>query len=284
VSGGLVVDVSDIHDDLERMALRPNGLLALAERGFFLSVTDRMLKDLRKKDDLGQAIALWQLAWLVTNVVARWASHLPVSLLELNTFVNILFALAFNTFWSLYTIDIAHPILVNDTEIREHITSFVNKPSSYAICDRIGNIHETSTDDTPKIVLFLSAALAVHGALHLIAWNYSFPTNIERLLWRLSCFGLMLGLLPQLPVALRKRQKRRRAAELSRQMVSSARIYWQLGPVAGEILSMTLTGIALAMICSSSAYLIIESFLALRSSPVGVYERIKWTAFLPSIG
>ena len=105
--------------------IQPEGVVELAKRGFFFSVKDGILSELRKGDDLGQAIALWQLFWLFITVIGRWASHLPVSLLELNTFINIIFAFAFYSFWFRYSIDIAHPIVVDDSPFQDYLALFL---------------------------------------------------------------------------------------------------------------------------------------------------------------
>jgi hypothetical protein len=47
-----------------------------------------------------------------------------------------------------------------------------------------------------RILSYITLALALHGSLHLTAWNWVFPTAVEKLLWRISSFGLIVGLLP----------------------------------------------------------------------------------------
>jgi hypothetical protein len=490
VNGGLVVDVSDIHDTLKRVTLSRNGVKKLAEHGFFLSAPDRTLKELRKGDDLGQAIALWQLTWLFITIIARWASHLPVSLLELNTFINIMFAFTFYLFWFWYSIDLAHPIVIDDTSFRDYTALFleaslpglfpkdlyrgldrleysissdnfrkqfaINKikeqkettkptnrssnvasetrdteyqlnpavqdhriralsedppslpsdrhlgpcsndanaddvkvdisiyppsmkhgvseltackhsseaqqdgtlkivgahpilPDSYftrrdkkrwelagaaalkeaweaespptkptglvkmtfiedgnMFINRVENVRLGKMNYTPDVwrkpkavyehlrlmglrlqsVLFFSVALAIHGALHLIAWHWTFPTSIEMLLWKLACFGLILGLLPQALVIGIDKAFYLASLFCERHPTWGKRTEWCR--TASRCMNEKVPPVSLCLLVLvttvSSTYLFTESFLALRSSPAGVYKRIHWSVFLPSIG
>jgi len=139
-------------------------------------------------------------------------------------------------------------------------------------------------------MLFLSIALAVHGALHLIAWRWTFPTSTERLLWRLACFGLILGQLPEVVVVGIFRAlgayvswQMRRIRESGGEM-GDLRVVDKLEGVMRKHASPVTLCILMLVTSASSTYLFIESFLALRSSVAGVYERIDWSVFLPSIG
>lgn len=481
MNGGLVVDVSDIHNTYKRVTLSRSGVKKLAERGFFLSAPNQTLKELRKGDDLGQAIALWQLTWLFITIIARWASHLPVSLLELNTFVNIMFAFTFYSFWFWYSIDLTHPIVIDDTSFRDYTALFLeasyerldsleysissddfrkqfainrieeqkettkptNRSSNIASetrdteyqlnpavqdhrirglsedppsllsdwhlgpCSNDGNADsikvyiniyppsmkhgvfeptackhssEAQQDGTVEIVcrhpilpddnftrrdkkrwelagaaalkeawevrrplpkstgkvkmtfleqgnmfinrvenvrlgkmpfspsifstrkvvyedlrhigsrlesvLFLSVALAIHGALHLIAWHWTFPTSIEMLLWKLACFGLILGLLPQALVIGIHKVFYQVFLFCERHPTWTKRTEWcrRASRAMNEKVPQVSLCLLVLVTTVSSTYLFTESFLSLRSSPAGVYKRIDWSAFLPSIG
>lgn len=292
---------------------------------------------------------MWQLIWLAATVIARWAQHLPLSLLELNTFVNIIFAFFFYMFWQTYPVDITHPIVVDSREFKDFIALMLmasgiadselyenclivsrsqflkqtarfgvkdnasandesslqtsNKPieivfveckgralrrdnSRFDHTDRLTvswearhslwsdaaelsvkdirrrnlaagaalkedwnlfddhdhpDVPRTKISETVKVefsiwelqglatrmpnvvfaeftshgaskfselgyasmytlsaMMFLAIPLAIHGSLHLIAWNNTFPTPLEKMLWKLACFALILNVVPQI--------------------------------------------------------------------------------------
>ena len=114
----------------------------------------------------------------------------------------------------------------------------------------------------PWHLTLLTFFLALHGGIHLSAWQFSFPTYCEKPLWRLSCFGLVLGFAPIALVA------------------------W-VSLVKYRPILMCFVTTFTAVICVtsiSSMYLILESFLSLRHEPVGVFAKLQWGAFLPSLG
>jgi hypothetical protein len=119
----------------------------------------------------------------------------------------------------------------------------------------IAPVPYSALDGIGAILLILTSML--HGALHLTAWGWLFPTRTEKLIWRLSCFSIAFNplVLFFLSCGLHKRSNVLFAATVIIALVSAA----------------------------CSIFLFLESFLALRSSPSGVYARLGWLAFLPSL-
>ncbi len=109
------------------------------------------------------------------------------------------------------------------------------------------------------LILILTIA---YGGTHMIAWNYSFPSVVERLLWKSSCITLMLFVL------------------LCRYALTPT-------PSALNIVSC-LTGSALTIVIFTACafarvFIVVESFISLRSVPIGVYATIPWANYVPHI-
>ncbi|KAF1979733.1 hypothetical protein BU23DRAFT_636920 [Bimuria novae-zelandiae CBS 107.79] len=464
VNGGLVINTSQIHDTINRMTLTPAAVSKLADIGIFIHVSDQQISELQSIDGLGRTIAVWQICWLFVTVIGRAARHLPISLLELNTVINIAFALCLNLIcWNNPAKNMSHPLVVLEEEryqnvlaamlmatkttkytvtaeggvsgklqylsefdyLRLHARSSApaldsdkaqpSKSSKRLLVVRTGSVVHNeslveSTEEilssapqemngrfdspwplsgrtlgvsltalpsiisqgpestrillgqtppelsfTPyldafargayltlsskdvhrwslassalldpshsrivqtriklnprstasyllnclvpraptfgvfrretvyldmnvKMIVYITLALALHGAFHLTAWNWVFPTVIEKLLWKIFSFGLIAGILPVVPLLYYFKRLHRTAKQNPRKY-SRRVVKYQTW------LFQTSHYIAIAWIVflgMCSVYLFLASFLALRRSPSGVYARLVWSSYLPS--
>ena len=106
------------------------------------------------------------------------------------------------------------------------------------------------------------------GAIHCIAWHFSFPTHTELLMWQISsiaitilpiCIPLMMFFLAGSLGGLLDLQK-------------FAYIVFYSAPVIGGILYILARAITLVL-----------AFVSLRELPPGGYETVHWTTFIPHI-
>lgn len=97
--GGFVVDVQDMHNSLSRISLTPAGIIALAEQGHFVHVTDESINDKSKSDILGKILVCIQAIWMLIQCGARAKHDLSLTLLELHTIIHACFALVMYLFW-----------------------------------------------------------------------------------------------------------------------------------------------------------------------------------------
>ena len=124
--------------------------------------------------------------------------------------------------------------------------------------------------------MVLWGASCAYGAIHVAAWNYFFPSEIEQLFWRLSsvwvtfcaAFWLVTNLLAYvfpfidtIWVAYNKR---------SLDWLSTAVI----------TLLCILCG---ASYIVSRAYIVVEAFVSIRSVPKGVYDTPAWSQVFPHL-
>lgn len=110
-----------------------------------------------------------------------------------------------------------------------------------------------------ELLYVLSVVITtLFGGLSLVAWNYSFPTPIESLLWRISCVSMLA-----LPIIF---------ATSAKIMGRSKNVYYHL--------AMGAIGFIYAVV---RLYVIVECFLAFRSEPAAVYCAVRWSNYLPHV-
>ena len=97
--GGLIIDVSDMHNIYSELILAPEAVIELARRGIFFDVPRRSIDDKSKVNCLAKALALCQVSWLAVQSIARHICDLPISLTEIHTLIHIGFASCLYLLW-----------------------------------------------------------------------------------------------------------------------------------------------------------------------------------------
>lgn len=113
VMGGLVVDVSDMHDKLSRLTLTPTGVLHLARLGLFEHISDNDIGDKSKADWLAKGLVILQVTWMILQCISRRAAGYPLSPLEVHTLVHAGCALLMYTLWFKKPLDVKEPTVIN---------------------------------------------------------------------------------------------------------------------------------------------------------------------------
>jgi hypothetical protein len=109
---------------------------------------------------------------------------------------------------------------------------------------------------------FFVVSSAFYGGAHSLKWHAQFPTEVEALLWRISCCVGAAGILPitMFSLAIFKRPG------------SLSYSFWVfLGGVTG------------LLFVAARSYIIIESFISLRALPQSAYQTVEWTNLIPHI-
>lgn len=119
--------------------------------------------------------------------------------------------------------------------------------------------------------LFLGVLSLLFGAVYIAGWNISFPTNVERILWRV-CTLMMLSLVAAFwivdaGVDLHQRKKIKKV--LGNEKVALTPVKMALY----AIISMVYVAIRL--------YILIEPFVCLRSLPPNAFKTVEWSSFIP---
>jgi hypothetical protein len=128
-----------------------------------------------------------------------------------------------------------------------------------------------------QIALFATPAIAViFGALHCIAWSFAFPSDTERILWRVN--SVLITGAPILLLLVVAMDCFDRPLSLG------------LEGVVGDYLR---AGLALVILCLVSlcgfaypiarVFLLVLPFLSLRALPAEAYLSVHWTALIPHL-
>ena len=117
------------------------------------------------------------------------------------------------------------------------------------------------------IVVGIGIGGACFGAVHFAAWNFdSFPTDVERLLWRLSCI-LLVGL-PPLGISIYWVGVHYRKVHAT----IAPRVTRVLRPFGYALMPMYL----LARI-----YLMVEVFRSMGYLPISAFRTVNWPMDIP---
>lgn len=84
-----------------RNSVRPGPafIIWLAESGYWIKVRKQDIDDKSKADTLQKALVLIQVSWMVIQYIARKASNLPLTLLEIHTMVHVVCAIILYACW-----------------------------------------------------------------------------------------------------------------------------------------------------------------------------------------
>lgn len=129
----------------------------------------------------------------------------------------------------------------------------------------------------------LIAALTIcmfYGAAHATAWTFIFPTDVERLLWRIACVDTMAGVVSLLAIFSvvvfhhEHGQKLLLKSFFSREPGMMPLLY-RLAVVIGVL--------NIPFWILSRMYIIVETFISLRHVELGVYQSVEWTDYIPHL-
>ncbi|KAF8449455.1 hypothetical protein L210DRAFT_2664031 [Boletus edulis BED1] len=271
-------------------------------------ITAKDIKGRSKSDGLGKMILALQLFWFMLQVVVRGSTGLAVTLIELDTVCMAVLSLLVILFWwdkplrpdcpyilyysppgvELYPR--AQSVLSNAWKsdpgclstlmsyfIRmwktrsatgdEETAALVDKndkppdSKSRSLADRIDE------DDVTYVSLFFTWTML--GGLHLIAWNFDFPTETEKILWRVASLALAGSPLAVLGVV-----------GLGRVVENHLN-----GWVEKWVETVLVAFITSVYILSAASRLLLVALMlaSLRALPCSAHQTVSWTAYIPHL-
>jgi len=304
--GGFTMASNGSKSNWENGWLSPDTILALITDGL-LDPDDipekAVIKDKGKADSLVKAVALIQALYLMAQCIARAIQHLPITTIEIATLAYIPCAMLIAIFWWSKPMDVSEPIPLRiQPEPVELRGMFDDDPSKHIQANPV-SVVTYSYQKYPLASVSATAVLSVldhinlwglltvffcllFGGLHCLAWNFHFPTPIERLLWRICSIVISVSI---------------PASWLTSTVVSFLlkRLFPQIwyGHVQSESYFRSRAGrvsvgdwfafhrvihaIGLVLYILARLYLIAEMFSGLRSQPTGAYLTVEWTNFWP---
>ena len=177
----------------------------------FTMPTEAEIKDRGKSDWLAKSLVLLQTSWFVIQCIARGIKHLPVTHLEIVTLAYAAMNFVIYVFWWNKPLNVNRPVRVfrksgesEPSEIQPQSSSEAQILTWEAILDGLVTIYNfiagnqdedvnlsredrvprfwaNSTDDDFVFADIIVLGVGIYfGAIHCIAWHFSFPTHADR--------------------------------------------------------------------------------------------------------
>ena len=243
----------------------------------FAVPTEAEIKDKGKSDWLAKFIVLLQTSWFVMQCIARAIEHLPVTHLEIVTLAYAAMNFAIYVFWWNKPLNVDRPVRVFRKSDVEEPTLEGQRPANNNFVDFIvGNqdkgVNLSHEDRVPRFwadnrddVTFANGIVlgvgVCFGAIHCIAWHFSFPTQAELSIWRMSCVA-----------------------------ITAVPIYMPLmivfigigGDIIGIIAALSAFPAGILYILAR-VFTLALAFTSLRGLPPGAFDTVHWTTFIPHV-
>ncbi|KAI2707605.1 hypothetical protein CBS147332_6663 [Penicillium roqueforti] len=303
------------------------------------SIKKEEIEDKSKSDRLARLITIAQALWFCLNCVFRFAQGLHVTTLELTTLSFILNFLVTSYCWYHKPMDIERPVTLKlkssmaiirkkldqnpESKWYETPLDFISRNEwfysrfwryyiqiSHSMriplftrptrrpYDRIPSHFIPVVDTQAEIIC--GPVILLFSSIFLIAWNYHFPTETERLLWRIAsvdalAYALVGGLLalyfhrtifqPDLPYTTAQasfKQKRERHGWIGR---IAARLR-NIDPEQDPNLEIPIRALVpISFLCAIYAigrgFILTEDLIGLRSLPESAFETVSWSKYVP---
>ena len=264
----------------------------------FIMPTKAEIEDKGKSDWLAKSLVLLQTSWFIMQCIARAREHLPVTHLEIITVAYAAMNFVICIFWWNKPLNVNRPVRVfrksdpntaSDDDQPHQSGPIEWKLRLKAIGEGLktlfilivageGDVDLSREDRVPRFWAddrsenFVPADFTVlgigvcFGAIHCIAWHFSFPTHTELLMWRVSSVAITA-----LPIFISL------TVFLSIWLINTyfhklgiTIIYF--GPLSGGILYIIARVVTLVLALTS-----------LRDLPPGAYETVHWTTLIPHV-
>ncbi|KAN0084442.1 hypothetical protein V8E55_007946 [Tylopilus felleus] len=273
-------------------------------------ITVKEIKARSKSDTFGKAFLAFQLLWFTLQVIVRGSHGLAVTLIELDTVsmaaLNLLILWLWlekplragcpHTFYpqgvdlyprtgsesvlksawkpepgylSTFMANFMHKLRARPDTSSEEVIALVTTDES----------NEHSQSDSPKAetegndIWFFSlcGTWLVLGGLHLIAWNFHFPTEAEKILWRVASLVLAGGPLAFFVLI------------LLYGFASSWRVNVNDSEDSHGHFRVYITYAVLILSVVSRTLLVALMLAGLRSLPASAYQTVSWIAYIPHL-
>jgi hypothetical protein len=283
--------------------------LGILERhGLPVCLSDVDIRDRSKADALTKTIAISQSTWLIVQLCGRAAHGLAITELELVTaaFVSCAFATyvlwwhkPFNAerpyiiFWDLPSSEWAHFYRsINDCNLgtltrlsvgpQSRVQAEFDRPevslgweydAFWSFKSQEASRHRRASDEldisaTMDYFIFCGTGV-IFSLIHLVSWNWSFPSPKVQLVWRIAAMIAVGSSVPPLPLVVAAMACDERESRLYRRaslIFMSASVF-----ITFSYLVARATLLVLTLYCFSSM-------------PVSAYEPLTWTSLLPHFG
>jgi hypothetical protein len=250
----------------------------------FPTITEASIQDRSKADVFTKVFACVQSSWLIAQSIARVAVGLQISQLELATMAFVFCALIMYILWWDKPFGVEHRTIVTFPTLKDespplplsqwvtlHRSAFQAYRKSDITTDSIIEmIFSLSTEwrfgsDAWKASLAFYATGTVFSAFHIAAWNWEFPSSIDRTLWR--TFAVASTSITPLSIAFYFLESMLSGGAFSRYAVN----FLAFGTAIFATMAYSISRLGLIVII----------FRCFSSMPASAYETVEWTKYLP---
>ncbi|KAF7969696.1 hypothetical protein HWV62_26144 [Athelia sp. TMB] len=258
--------------------LGPNEVVELVRVGALVPPTEDELSNQSKGDVLSKGVAILQTIWFVAQCIARLVEHLPLTNLEVMTLAYTIMTVAMYIAWWNKPLNVSCAIRVPGARIRGqdyHQNSWWDI-SYYVIgwqdnevdLDYVQGVPtfwagKVEDDDLIHADIIALLVATTFGAVHCIAWSYTFASRTELLMWRASAIAIVT-----IPAGL--------IIGLGMPRVDKSSDVWYYITIIASLIG------APVYICAR-AILLVLSCDTLKSLPYNVYQTVQGTDFIPHI-
>ncbi|KAF7365585.1 hypothetical protein MVEN_00431900 [Mycena venus] len=277
----------------EQLCLRPEYIKAIQR----IRVED--IEDKSKGDSLSKGVILLQGLWFMIQCLARIQQHLPLTELEVATlafqFVNIFIWLL----WWHKPLDVQQPVLLTGTHTKDnelpHSSLRTNRqtwwremiwedftPTRIITGDYSDFDPESSTSVPPfwsmdgpyheyfprNFIIVECAMGTIFGAIHCAAWNATFPSVHEMLMWR-SCSPVVAAL-PFLMTL----------SDMTQVLVEMTQVQ-QWAKLTVQVPCRIVFTISIPAYIVARLVLIVLSLATLRTLPLNTFMDVNWSRYIP---
>lgn len=271
--------------------LHPNAVVKRVRKGKLLPPTADELSDKSKGDILSKGLAILQTMWFVAQCIARLIKNLPLAHLEVMTLAYTVMTVAMYIAWGDKPLSVNCAIRVPGVPVKEKPkrirTSVSIMHYVFGTQDADVDIHKlqrvptfwagTSSGKNSAYADAVGLLVAMaFGAVHCIAWSYTFPSQVEVLLWRVSAVAIVAfpaGCFLAIPFIWNVQN-------------------WEESETGGILdhvrVSLTLLSVIYVFFSSllyiaARMILLFLSFTALKGLPYAVFQAIQWIEFVPHL-
>ena len=274
---------SCFHDEPKQLKIKH--LKFIIREGLIgeLKQDTEMIKQFSRSDRLAKTVALIQALWFFIQTFARYSEHLPASPLEVTAVAYISCTFFSFILWFAKPQNVGFATEVTDDKFERVIRDACNRRRRYhsrahqSSSDVGRNFHHKHHDRSQKkihgwknqlpnmkrhyttsdiliIGLTWCFTSCLFGGLHLLAWNYEFPSSGELTTWRYTSLSIII--------------------------IPPVFYIWFIFMRDPERINPL--GLFLVVLyVGARTYNLLEVFFCFRSTPADLYKVVQWTEILP---
>ena len=262
----------------------PWGVVNLRQINLLPELDLALINDQSKSDLLTKVLVCLQTSWMIIQCIARVAQTLPLTLLEVHTVGNAIYAFFIYCLWlkKPHDVRVTTKVKVDDEmleRLKDHFQSLLDEGRDvlprleltksgigfWAVGLSTSGLSKSKNKRRWELVIACLGS-AIYAGVHLTVQKGHFPSNLERILWKASAFPIV-GL-PFMYFAIFFWAKLHEKERIGVRGWGWLIFYW-------------LKEILLVCWVLARAYLVVESFASLRSLPVGSYDTVSWVSLIP---